>query len=350
MSLPIIGGTNTGGPPLVDLGQLPSGGFFGGISQGLGNQINQGLTAQYQANQPNQNLAAQYNYLTVQDGQIFFNPNTSNIQFINALDAAGLIPSGDRYFLKEFFKDSTDNWLVRRFNDATQGYDFSRENFSGLSDENFAIMMRLQNTLNPFVDAASLPASGVFLGTSFEGTGGGATGDPYSPDNPPPPGVTYSGRPVFIGQAPSGRTGGEGVFYTKEDVLLRTDEMPDLYRSTTPPSPPADDSDAGMLPPDDDTQKMASGGIVSLVMNGMDMPTGQGIETFLNRDRSKAALQRNLQMLAQQQQQQQMMAQQGPPGMPPQGMPPQGMMPPGPPPMPPGPPPTMQQGIMPMAG
>jgi hypothetical protein len=111
-----------------------------------------------------------------------------------------------------------------------------------------------------------------------------------------------------------------------------------------------------MLPPDDDTQKMASGGIVSLAMNGMDMPTGQGIETFLNRDRSKAALQRNLQMLAQQQmqQQQQMMPPQGPPGMPPQGMPPgmppQGMMPPGPPPMPPGPPPTMQQGIMPMAG
>jgi len=345
MSLPIIGAAGSNPALGTTMGvTIPSGPGGPGIDLS-------GITG---ANQPNQNLAAQYNYLTVRDGQVFFNPNTSNIQFINALDAAGLIPSGDRYFLKEFFKDSTDNWLVRRFNDATQGYDFSRENFSGLNDENFAIMMRLQNTLNPFVDAASLPASGVFLGTSFEGTGGGATGDPYSPDNPPPPGITYSGRPVFIGQAPSGRTGGEGVFYTKEDVLLRTDEMPDLYRSTTPPPPPpAEGDDAGMLPPDDDTTKMASGGIVSLAMNGMDMPTGQGIETFLNRDRSKAALQRNLQMLAQQQQQQQMMAQQGPPGMPPQGMPPgmppQGMMPPGPPPMPPGPPPTMQQGIMPMA-
>jgi hypothetical protein len=322
MSLPTIG--SNGAANTMMGGTMPSGlGLPGGAL-------------------PNQNLANQYNYLTVQDGQVFFNPNTSNLQFINALIASGLVPQKyDQTFLTEFFKDSTDNWLVRRFNDASKGYDFSKDNFSGLSDENFAVMMRLQDTLNPFVNAASLPAGGVFLGTSFQGVGGGATGNPYSPDNPPPPGITYSGRPFFIGQAPSGRTGGEGVFYTKEDVLLRTDEMPDLYRSTTPAPEPGED-DAGMLPPDDDTTKMASGGIVSLAMNGMDMPTGQGIETFLNRDRSKAALQRNLQMLAQrqmqQQMQQQMMAQQGPPGMPPQGM------------MPPGPRPTMQQGIMPMAG
>ena len=347
MSLPIIGAAGSNPALGTTTGvTIPSGPGGPGIDLS-------GVTG---ANQPNQNLASQYNYVTVQDGQVFFNPNTSNIQFINALDAAGLIPEGDRYFLKEFFKDSTDNWLIRRLNHGGQGFDFSRETFSGLNDENFAIMMRLQNTLNPFVENKSIPAAGIFLGTSFEGTGGGATGDPYSPDNPPPPGVTYSGRPVFIGQAPSGRTGGEGVFYTKEDVLLRQDEMPDLYNEPIR-TMPADDQES-RLPEDDTVTTMASGGIVSLAMNGMDMPTGQGIETFLNRDRSKAALQRNLQMLAQQQQmqqQQQMMAQQGPPGMPPQGppgMPPQGM-PPGMPPqgmMPPGPPPTMQQGIMPMAG
>ena len=297
-------------------------------------------------------------YTTLTDGRIFFDADTTNLQFINALGAAGLINNADARFFNEFFQTSENNWLVRRFNDPNQGYDFSKDNFPGLDDENFARFMRLQSILNPFIENTSIPATGLFSNPDV--TGGVPSGYPYGPDNPPPPGITYSGRPVFIGQAPSGRTGGEGVFYTAEDTLLRTDEMPDLYRSTTPSPPPADDSDAGVLPEDDDTQMLANGGIVSLAMNGMDMPTGQGIETFLNRDRSKAALQRNLQMLAQQQQmqqmqqQQQMMAQQGPPGMPPQGMPPgmpsQGMMPPGPPPMPPGPPPTMQQGIMPMAG
>tara|TARA_R100001086_G_scaffold249312_1_gene188688 strand:+ start:1712 stop:2734 length:1023 start_codon:yes stop_codon:yes gene_type:complete len=340
MSLPIIGGTNTGGPPLVDLNNLPSGGVLGGVFQGLGNQINQGITAQYQANQPNQNLASIYNYVTVRDGQVFFNPDTTNLQFINAVIEAGLVPKeSDQTFLRLFFQDSTDNWLVRRFNDPKKGYDLQQSSFPDLNDSSFQAMMRLQNALNPFMEATSLPASGIFLDQSFQ--------NPYSPDNPPPPGVTYSGRPVFIGQAPSGRIGGsEGVFYTKEDVLLRQDEMPSLY-NPPPRTMPADDQES-RLPEDDTVTTMASGGIVSLAMNSMDMPTGQGIETFLNRDRSKAALQRNLQMLAQQQQmqQQQMMAQQG---MPP-GMPPQGMMPPGPRPMPPGPRPTMQQGIMPMAG
>jgi hypothetical protein len=298
-------------------------------------------------------------YTTITDGRVFFNDDTTNLQFVNALGAAGLISDDDARWFNQHFQNSTNNWLVRRFNDPTRGYDFNKEeNFKNLSDVNFQRFMRLQGVLNPFMKNASIPVGGVFANPNFPGGGGLNLNPefPYSPDNPPPPGITYSGRPVFIGQAPSGRAGGESVFYTAEDTLLRTDEMPDLYRSSTPPPPPADDSDAGMLPPDDDTQKMASGGIVSLAMNGMDMPTGQGIETFLNRDRSKAALQRNLQMLAQQQmqQQQQMMPPQGPPGMPPQGMPPgmppQGMMPPGPPPMPPGPPPTMQQGIMPMAG
>ena len=295
-------------------------------------------------------------YTTITNGRVFFNDDTTNLQFINALGAAGLISDDDARWFNEHFQNSTNNWLVRRFNDPTRGYDFNKEeNFENLSDVNFQRFMRLQGVLNPFMENASIPVGGIFANPNFPGGpgGGGLNPEfPYSPDNPPPPGITYSGRPVFIGQAPSGRAGGESVFYTAEDTLLRTDEMPDLYRSSTPPPPPADDSDVGMLPPDDDTQKMASGGIVSLAMNGMDMPTGQGIETFLNRDRSKAALQRNLQMLAQQQmqqqmqqQQQQMMPPQGPPGMPPQGM-----MPPGPPPMPPGPPPTMQQGIMPMAG
>lgn len=307
-------------------------------------------------------------YTTLRNGRIFFDADTTNLQFINALGAAGLINDDDARWFNQFFQTSDDNWLVRRFNDPNQGYDFTRDNFSGLNDENFARFMRLQSILNPFIENTSIPATGLFSNPNV--TGGVPSDYPYGPDNPPPPGVTYSGRPVFIGQAPSGRTGGEGVFYTAEDTLLRTDEMPDLYRSTTPPPPSAEDDDASVLPDDDTVTTMANGGIVSLAMNGMDMPTGQGIETFLNRDRSKAALQRNLQMLAQQQQQQQqqqqmqqqqmqqqqqMIAQQGPPGMPPQGppgMPPQGM-PPGMPPqgmMPPGPPPTMQQGIMPMAG
>ena len=297
-------------------------------------------------------------YTTIKDGRVFFNNDTSNLQFVNALGAAGLISNEDARWFNEYFQDSTNNWLVQRFNDPTKAYDFTRDNFATLNDANFQRFMRLQGVLNPFMENASIPIGGVFSNPNF--SGGIPSEYPYGPDNPPPPNVTYSGRPVFIGQAPSGRTGGEGVFYTAEDTLLRTDEMPDLYRSTTPSPPPAEEDNASVLPDDDTVTTMANGGIVSLAMNGMDMPTGQGIETFLNRDRSKAALQRNLQMLAQQQQmqqmqqQQQMMAQQGPPGMPPQGMPPgmppQGMMPPGPPPMPPGPPPTMQQGIMPMAG
>lgn len=280
-------------------------------------------------------------YTTLRDGRIFFDADTTNNQFINALGAAGLINDDDARWFNQFFQTSDNNWLVRRFNNPDQGYDFTRDNFPGLNDENFARFMRLQSILNPFIENTSIPATGLFSNPDV--TGGVPSDYPYGPDNPPPPGITYSGRPVFIGQAPSGRTGGEGVFYTAEDTLLRTDEMPDLYRSTTPPPPPAEGDDASVLPEDDTVTTMASGGIVSLAMNGMDMPTGQGIETFLNRDRSKAALQRNLQMLAQQQQmqqmqqQQQMMPPQGPPGMPPQGMPP-------------GPLPTMQQGIMPMAG
>ncbi len=103
-----------------------------------------------------------FDFINVNNGRITFKPGTSNAQLVQILKATGLISDDDANWFSQFFTDPENDWLVRRFNDTERLFDYTRDDFSGLNDENWARMSRLQDTLNQYTETGSIPVTGEF--------------------------------------------------------------------------------------------------------------------------------------------------------------------------------------------
>ena len=108
-----------------------------------------------------QNLAP-FDFINVNNGRITFKPGTSNAQLLQILKATGLISDDDAMWFSQFFTDPENDWLVRRFNDTERLFDYTRDDFSGLNDENWARMLRLKDTLNQYTETGSIPVTSEF--------------------------------------------------------------------------------------------------------------------------------------------------------------------------------------------
>ena len=179
------------------------------------------------------------NFITVSNNRITFNPGTNNAQMIAVLAASGLISKEDSQWFAQFFTDPENDWIVRRFNDPTRPFDYTRDDFSGLNDENWARMTRLQNTLNEYVEDASIPVTDQFK------------------ESAPGQGVT---SPVRIGRdaegnlLPSGQTA-EQQRQAIDNIVVTADEMSqydnivvDPFDIPDDPAPPPP-KDPGNIPP-----------------------------------------------------------------------------------------------------
>ena len=170
------------------------------------------------------------------DGTYSFGEGTTNRQVVDVLRDMGVLNDDDYNWFLDWFSESS-----KQGNDVANGT-WMAAGAGGLSTEGQdwhpESRRRLELAyafLNNYGETGSFTPSSTF-------------DEKYSPDPNPPggdygetsdmgPGYTDSGRPIFAGAPP---TGGDprAPYYTPEDTLVRSDQLPDLYADTPPPPPP----------------------------------------------------------------------------------------------------------------
>ena len=172
------------------------------------------------------------------DGTYTFAEGTTNRQVVDTLRDMGVLDENDYNWFLDWFSESSKqgndvanaSWMVAGAGGlSTEGQDWHPESRRRLE--------LAYGFLNNYGEAGSFTPSQPFsekYGVSSEpiATPGSATGT-----SDMGPGYTDSGRPIFVGAPP---TGGDprAPYYTPEDVLVRSDQAPDLYADTPPPPPP----------------------------------------------------------------------------------------------------------------
>lgn len=190
-----------------------------------------------------QNLAP-FDFINVSNGRITLKPGTSNAQLVQILKATGLISDDDANWFSQFFTDSENDWLVRRFNDTERLFDYTRDDFSGLNDENWARMSRLQDTLNQYTETGSIPVTSEFRQNfpsssiqSFTPVGRDAEGNllPSRPDS-----------------AAQRRQAIDDVVVTQDEMSQYDDIVVDPFDIPDDPPPPPPKDPGDVPPPPED--------------------------------------------------------------------------------------------------
>ena len=170
------------------------------------------------------------------DGTYSFSQGTTNRQAVDTLRDMGVLDENDYNWFLDWFSESADqgndvanaSWMVAGAGGlSTEGQDWHPESRRRLE--------LAYGFLNNYGEAGSFTPSSTFdekygRDPITPGSDFGATSDMG-------PGYTDSGRPIFSGPPP---TGGDprAPYYSQEDVLVRSDEAPDLYADAPPPPPP----------------------------------------------------------------------------------------------------------------
>ena len=173
-------------------------------------------------------------YMSFDDsGNVVFAEGTTNRQFVDGLNMLGLLggdhPEGTDYdwLIKWFTNDNEggqSNWLNVHLRDPNRQLDYSSIG-SGLTSENQATLRRLYDIVN---NAST--TGGYFTPTQqFQATYGYApsVGTPGGSDGGSDGGAIAPIRPIFSGVAPT--VGSGGAYYSPSDILVTSDEQPNLY-------------------------------------------------------------------------------------------------------------------------
>jgi len=199
---------------------------------------------------------APFDFINVNNGRITFKPGTSNAQLVQILKATGLISDDDANWFSQFFTDPENDWLVRRFNDTERLFDYTRDDFSGLNDENWARMSRLQDTLNQYTETGSIPVTGEFRQNfpsssiqSFTPVGRDAEGNllPSRPDS-----------------AAQRRQAIDDVVVTQDEMSQYDNIVVDPFDIPDDPPPPPPKDPGNVPPPPEDPALPPEGGLIPL--------------------------------------------------------------------------------------
>jgi len=172
------------------------------------------------------------------DGTYTFAEGTTNQQVVDTLRDMGVLNEADyNWFLKWFSESSKQGndvangtWMLAGAGGlSSEGQDWAPESLRRI---NLAY-----NWLNTYGETGSFTPSQPFSEKYGVSSAPIATPGSAAGTSDMGPGYTDSGRPIFAGAPP---TGGDprAPYYTQEDVLVKSDEAPDLYADTPPPPPP----------------------------------------------------------------------------------------------------------------
>lgn len=170
------------------------------------------------------------------DGTYTFSEGTTNRQVVDTLRDMGVLDENDYNWFLDWFSESSKQgndvangtWMVAGAGGlSTEGQDWAPESRRRLE--------LAYGFLNNYGEAGSFTPSQTF--TEKYGRDPNPPGGDYGETSDMGPGYTDSGRPIFSGAPP---TGGDprAPYYTPEDTLVRSDQLPDLYADTPPPPPP----------------------------------------------------------------------------------------------------------------
>jgi len=187
---------------------------------------------------------APFDFINVDNGRITFKPGTSNAQLVQILKATGLISDDDAMWFSKFFTDPKDDWLVRRFNDTERLFDYTRNDFSGLNDENWARMSRLQDTLNKYTETGSIPVTGEFR-QNFPSS----SIQSYTPVGRDAEGNLLPSRPDSAAQR---RQAIDDVVVTQDEMSQYDNIVVDPFDIPDDPPPPPPKDPGDVLPPPTD--------------------------------------------------------------------------------------------------
>ena len=170
------------------------------------------------------------------DGTYTFAEGTTNQQVVNLLRDMGILNEADYNWFLDWFSESSKQgndvangtWMAAGAGGlSTEGQDWAPESRRRLE--------LVYAFLNNYGETGSFTPSQTF--TEKYGGDPNPPGGDYGETSDMGPGYTDSGRPIFSGAPP---TGGDprAPYYTPEDTLVRSDQLPDLYADTPPPPPP----------------------------------------------------------------------------------------------------------------
>lgn len=171
------------------------------------------------------------------DNKILIPETTTNREFIEAMNLLGLLSTerGDgqtdyEWLLKwlgESPESGNETWLAVYYNNPDEGPDrgfLSNTGEGALNDMNKATMRRLLDLSDNASAAGGFVPTQTFLNTYGQGTVGTPGGtDTGGTDT----GGTGPIRPIFSGVAPT--VGAGGAYYSPSDILVSSDEQPNLY-------------------------------------------------------------------------------------------------------------------------
>jgi len=187
---------------------------------------------------------APFDFINVDNGRITFKPGTSNAQLLQVMKATGLISDDDAMWFSQFFTDPKDDWLVRRFNDTERLFDYTRNDFSGLNDENWARMSRLQDTLNKYTETGSIPVT-----SEFKRNFPSSAIQSYTPVGRDAEGNLLPSRPDSAAQR---RQAIDDVVVTQDEMSQYDNIVVDPFDIPDDPPPPPPKDPGDVLPPPED--------------------------------------------------------------------------------------------------